>query len=115
MSSRFQIKDSAGNTTTLQLSENFTDQDGEWMPDDPNLRSGLDWSNNPYDAVDSDSSGHPYDAVLYTIGSSSVRVPVMKIRKVIGIILYESSGSGTLFATGVQGSFVAGAMTWTKL
>ena len=117
MSARFQIKDSAGNLLTLQLSENWTDQSGEWMPDDPTkVRSGSDWSNNPYDCVGhADGSGHPYNAVLYTVDDQGVRIAVMKMTSVVGVILYEDSGDGTLYASGVQGTFQAGAMSWKKL
>src|ERR1700682_2786103 len=100
MSTRFQIKDNADNLLTLKLSGNIMDPDGNWLPDDTTkVRSGSDWSSNPYDAVGKFGQT-PFDAVLYNVGSDGVRIAVMKMAAIIDVIGYEDSGTGTLYATG---------------
>jgi hypothetical protein len=115
MATRFQVTDSASNLLTLQLSEDILDFNGQWMPDDTTkVRASSDWSRNPFDGVTTTGQS-PYDAVLYTLGDDGVRILVMKMQSILDYIGYEDSGSGTLYASGVQGTFQAGAMTWKKM
>jgi hypothetical protein len=119
MSSRFQITDSVGKMLILEMSENWLDYNGQWMPDSPGkVASGPEWENNQYDAVDRTGNGHPYDASLYKVHATGSqrgwRQPVMTLYSIIGVILYEASGMGYLshFAAGtLQG----GNISWQKL
>lgn len=113
MSSRFQIKDSASNTVTVKLEENWSDYNGLWMPDTPGkVSSSREPANNTYDAENVD--GVPYNANLYYTDSLGRRHPVMILNGIIGTILYEDSGTGYLYylaATSLKG----GTVNWKKL
>lgn len=112
MSSRFEITDSVGNTMTLLLSENWSDYNGRWLPDTTGkIQSNSDWDRNPYYATGED--GHPYNASLETYDSGYGRtVWVMTLAKIIGVVLYESSGTGVLFRSY---TLKTGNITWRKL
>ena len=113
MSARFKITDSAGNSMTLKLSENWEDYNGTWLPDTPGkVRAATDWESNPYDAID--VAGVPYNADLYTVDSVHRRIYVMTLNNICGNILYERSGKGLLLWSGAQ-ALVGGTISWKKL
>jgi hypothetical protein len=113
MAARFKVTDSKGNWMTLQLSENWLDYNGMWMPDTPGkVVASPYWENNPYEAEN--VNGVPYNANLYFVDSTQRKLWVMTLNTICGNILYEKSGSGFLLWSGAR-ALIGGVISWKKL